>query len=111
MFASGLACLHSLTARLRQILFFLLKRMDIVAFFSVAIFLWTFYTPKLSISLHLPQVEVLLFNRSLVIDNFSRSVSHNLKESLRHTDDVELFMGSYFGHLLESTMHVGIPVI
>lgn len=67
---------------------------------------------RLSISLHLPQAEVPLFNRSLVIDNFFQSASYNLKgnhlfylyapwdaESLRHMDDVELFMGSYFGHV------------
>ncbi|VDM16763.1 unnamed protein product [Hydatigera taeniaeformis] len=85
--------------------------MDIVTFFSVVIFLWISYTPKLSISLHLLQAEFPLFNRSLVIDNLSHGVAHNLKgnhlsylyapwdaQSLRHTDDVELFMGSYFGH-------------
>uniref|UniRef100_A0A915EZY4 Thioredoxin domain containing protein 11 n=1 Tax=Echinococcus canadensis TaxID=519352 RepID=A0A915EZY4_9CEST len=123
MFISGFAYLHGLIGRSRQILFFFFKRMDIVTFFSVAIFLWTSYTPfltkniftssrKLSISLNLQQAGIPIFDRSLVFDNISQSVGHYLKgnhlsylyapwdaESLRHTDDVELFMGSYFGHL------------
>ncbi|EUB64050.1 Thioredoxin domain-containing protein [Echinococcus granulosus] len=112
MFISGFTYLHGLIGRSRQMLFFFFKRMDIVTFFSVAIFLWTSYTPKLSISLNLPQAGIHIFNRSLVFDNISQSVGHYLKgnhlsylyapwdaESLRHTDDVELFMGSYFGHL------------
>nr|CDS19557.1 thioredoxin domain containing protein 11 [Echinococcus granulosus] len=45
MFISGFTYLHGLIGRSRQMLFFFFKRMDIVTFFSVAIFLWTSYTP------------------------------------------------------------------
>ncbi|VDK35901.1 unnamed protein product [Taenia asiatica] len=45
MFISGFAYLHSLIARLRQMVLFFLKQMDVVTFFSVVVFLWTSYTP------------------------------------------------------------------